>query len=104
MQGGHRILLIGRTGIASATIAAGDPKSLSTIELRGLLCGIDYRVHVVLFLRIVISSAPCFLLGRDDVVPLVGSRCKYGKTRSSGGGRANIDTMSEHFDGPAHDE
>jgi hypothetical protein len=42
MQGGHRILLTGKTGIASATIAADGPTSLSTIEMRGLLCGIDH--------------------------------------------------------------
>ena len=52
------------------------------------------------------SSFQCSLplLGRDDVAPLVGSRCEYGKAGSSGGDRANIDAMSEHFDGPAHDE
>jgi hypothetical protein len=44
------------------------------------------------------------LLGRDDVALLIGSRCYYGKTRSSGGDGANIDAMSEHFDGSAHDE
>jgi hypothetical protein len=42
MQGGHRILLTGKTGIASATIAADGPTSLSTIEMRGLLCRIDH--------------------------------------------------------------
>src|SRR5260370_33686204 len=42
MQGGHRILLTGKTGFASATIAADGPTSLSTIEMRGLLCRIDH--------------------------------------------------------------
>jgi hypothetical protein len=42
MQGGHRIVLTGKTGIASATIAADGPTNLSTIEMRGLLCGIDH--------------------------------------------------------------
>jgi hypothetical protein len=42
MQGGHRILLTGKTGIASATIAADGPTSLSTIEMRGLLFRIDH--------------------------------------------------------------
>jgi hypothetical protein len=42
MQGGHRILLTGKTGIASATIAADGPTSLSTTEMRGLLCRIDH--------------------------------------------------------------